>query len=363
MSDYYLSEIYLSSLQEAILCKENIRLAFEKTRVGKSKFRNAASKFNEDSVVNLEKLIEELLCGDYTPQTYTKFTLFDPKERIVHAPRYRDKIVQHALNNVLAPEFAKLYIPDSYACVIGKGNSRAVKQLQNYLQRGFTEFGPNFYLVKADIQKFFYTIDRTILKQILGQFIPCTWTYALLCRIIDSSPGKLGLPLGNLTSQLFANVYLNQLDQYVKRTLRVKYYVRYADDLFCILPSKTIAKEVLIAVTEFVSSRLNLTIHPLKSTVLKPVNGLDALGFKLFPSEIRLKQASKERIRQRLKRLETAIIADFAVRQVEQSLNGWVEHAKLSTNWAFIESLVEKYPYVSLDSRTRFCLSERFRHA
>ena len=354
---YFLSELYVSSIQKDILNPENMRLAFDKTRIGKSKFKNAASKFNEDSVTNLELLVSELIDGEYTPLPYTKFTLFDPKERIVHAPRYKDKIVQHAINNVLAPIFAKLFIPDSYACVVGKGNSRAVKQLQHYLKLGSSEYGTGYYLVKADIQKFFYTIDRSILETILGQFIYCPWTYALLCRIIDSSPGELGLPLGNLTSQLFANLYLNQLDQYVKRTLQVKYYIRYADDIFCVLPTKLRATEVLNGISNFVSTKLNLKLHPLKSSVLKPVNGLDALGFKIFPNEIRLKHASKERIRQRLKHIECPVTIDDAVRQIEQSLNGWVNHAKISTNWAFIESLVEKYEYISLDSKTRFHLS------
>jgi len=344
-----------SELQQQILSRYNLHVAYKKTRTGQSKFKNAAVLYNENMVANNKELIKELYSGQYIPDKYIEFKVFDPKERVIHAPRYRDKIVQHLLNNVLSPYFNARFIPDSYACIVNRGNQKAVLQLQHYMYCAETNYGSEYYVIKADIKKFFYTIDRMILKLILGKHIQCTWTYALICTIIDSSPGDLGLPLGNLTSQLFANVYLNQLDQYIKRTLRIRYYVRYADDLFCFVENKDIAARHLKSIDNFVSTTLNLKLHEKKSTILKPTNGLDGLGFKIFSHEIRLKYKTRSKINDRLRNIKIETNLN-TIKEITLSINGWLNHAKLSSNWCYFEYLVERYPYITLDSDFLFQL-------
>jgi RNA-directed DNA polymerase len=356
-----LYQTYSSEMQASILHPLNLRYAYARTRLGAGKFRNAASKYNENSVANNQQLIEELYSGLYIPEKYIEFTIFDPKERIVHAPRYRDKIVQHLINNILAPIFAKRFIPDSYACIVGKGNRRAVLQLQNYMRCAESQYGSEYYVIKADIKKFFYTIDRLKLKLILGKHIECNWTYALLCTVIDSSPGEIGLPLGNLTSQLFANVYLNQLDQFIKRTLQIKYYVRYADDLFCFVPTKSIATEHLAVISNFVTNHLNLALNPKKSGVIRPTNGLDGLGFKIFSDEIRLKYQTRANIHKRFKDTLGSKPSEKTQKELELSLNGWLNHAKLCSNWHYFEHLIDQLSQleepqfrINLNSKTLF---------
>lgn len=339
----------MSTLFEQITTKENFQLAYEKTQRGQYKYRIGAIKYSENITHNLRALRSQVVAGTYEPKGYHKFKVYEPKERIVHAPCYRDKIVQHAINNILLPWYSQRFIGDSYACIPGKGNFRAVLQLQKYIRTNEYLFADNSFITKADVSKFFYSINREILKNIITREIPCYKTVRLLCCVIDSSPEDKGLPLGNLTSQLLANVYMNQLDQYMKRVVRAKYYVRYADDIFVICSSSSQASRRLLQISDFLYSQLDLDLHPKKSFVLSSHRGLDALGYKIYGDHILLKRDFKLRLERKIRSIPKLVRKGESIKKIEQSLNSSLNHANIANSHNFIQKLLKKYIWLDMD--------------
>lgn len=353
-----LNPFHMQNLKDHILNYDNVMDAYRKSRLGDGKYKASSARFHRDAIVNIDQLVTELDLGLYSPGAYDSFTVYEPKERIIHAPRYRDKIVQHMVNNVLAPLFKQIYIADSYACIEGKGNLKAVRQLQNFYRRADQAFGGQVYLIKADVKKFFYTINREILKTILTKYIYCPWTLSLLFRIIDSSPGDIGLPLGNLTSQMFANILMNELDQKAKRELGVPFYLRYADDIFGFTNSSYHAHSLLSKIKLSTVMDIGLTMHPGKSSIRKlGINGLDGLGFKIHLNRIDLSSQCKRKIKYRLNRINLEGMSTMMVRDIQQSVNGWLTHSRVGNGEHFVEYLLAKYPYLNMGSNNLFELT------
>lgn len=280
---------------DKIVAWDNVVDAHRRSLLGKGKFKAGAPKFNQNETVNLRALQKDMAEGTYRPGKYIEFLVKDPKERLIHAPLYRDKIAQHMVNNVLREFYEPKFIFDSYACIRGKGNARALQRIHQFIKQAKWLYGEGAYLCKIDIQKFFYRIDHDVLKGIIATDVPCRHTTALLNAIIDSSPSPVGLPLGNMSSQLLANVTLNKADHYAKRALKCHFYVRYADDIFLILQSKEEAASVMEAMTVFLRDHLRLTAHPRKTYVCPAFRGFNALGFRVYPTHILLSRHNKNR--------------------------------------------------------------------
>lgn len=272
---------------DKIVSWDNLKDAYKRTRKAKGKHKIAAIKFEQNEVANLKALQQALINDTYQCKPYTDFEVFEPKRRLIYAPQYEDKIVQHAINNVLRDFYEPRFIYDSYACIRGKGTHRAIKAIQKHARICKRNHGNTTYFAKTDISKFFYTIDRDILKQILKKKVKCIKTLSLLNKIIDSSPNT-GLPLGNLTSQLLANVYMNEIDHYIKRNLKVKHYVRYADDLFMVFKDKQEANKMLTLIREGLRTILKLDTSDRKSFIRPIHNGLVGLGMKIYATHILL---------------------------------------------------------------------------
>ena len=311
-----------NELFKRIVSWDNILDAYKKTQKGKSKYKYDAMKFKEDEISNLLNLKYSLIYGTYTHSGYTKFAVYEPKLRMIYAPKYIDKIVQHMINNVLRDIYEPTFIYDSYACIRGKGNQAAVKRIQQYQRMAYRIYD-NPYLLKIDISKFFYTIDRGILKNILIRKIKDKHILSLLYSIIDSFTEPLGLPLGNLTSQLFANIYLNEIDQRIKHFYRVKFYVRYADDMFLILEDKDIANRLKLSIATDITSILHLLVNP-KKVYIKPSNIIDGLGFKIGKDNIRLLNKNKISLRKLIKY------------ENPNRLNSWYGYAHISSCYGLI---------------------------
>ena len=266
---------------------DNLKDAYKKTRKSNGKYKINAIKFEKNEIANLRALQQSLIDGTYKCSPYTNFEVYEPKRRIIYAPNYTDKIVQHAINNVLRDSYEPKFIHDSYACIRHKGTHRAIKAIQRHARICKRNHGNNCYFAKTDISKFFYSLDRDILKTIIRKKLKCRSTLALIDTIIDSSPST-GLPLGNLTSQLLANVYMNEIDQYIKRHLKIKHYVRYADDLFFVFPSKDVAKRQLLHVRNALMDRLKLHTSNRKSFIQPVRYGIVGLGMKILVTHIAL---------------------------------------------------------------------------
>ena len=276
-------------------------LAYNQTQKGSPKHKRPAVRFRMDEAANLKEISEAVKHQSWKPKGYYKFEIHDPKHRIIFAPAYEDKIVHHLLYQVLREFYEPKFIYDSFSCIRNKGNQRAVARLQQHYKNASKSY-EEVHLVKIDIKKFFHTIPREILKQVYAQDIKCVRTLNLLYTIIDSSPGEIGLPLGCVTSQLSANVIMNVFDQFAKRVLKVKYYLRYADDIFMLLPTKQESDFVLRESKKFIQENLGMDFAEgkcfttrLKSTQSKP-KALVGLGYKIYPDFILMKSFNKRRV-------------------------------------------------------------------
>lgn len=324
---------------DQIISPENFEAAYQKTQKGRAKFKADAIIFASNEAHNLEKLRREAVRGEYIPQGYIEFRVFEPKERVIYAPKYRDKITQHAIHNVLRDFYEPKFIYDSYACIRDKGNHRAVRRVQKFMRAASINYSDP-WIVKADVQKFFYSIDRDVVKAIVRRKIKCTRTLTMLFQIMDSSPTEMGLPLGNLTSQLLANVLMNELDHYIKRRLGVKYYVRYADDLMLVVDGKAQAGDVLGCIRAFGRDVIRLKFPDRKSFIrpLRRHQGLESLGYRITPTRIGLTSSARSRIIKRLGAFDRLLSTSrISPSEVTQSLTSWYSYASVADCQRFIE--------------------------
>lgn len=245
----------------------------------------------------LFRLKWQLENGAWRHGPYRTFTVYDPKERLVSAAPFTDRIVHHAIHRVIEPIFDRAFIYDSYACRGGKGTHQAVLRLQHFLRSAAGRFG-QFYVLRVDIAKFFATIDHGILLALIAKKVYDRQTIGLLEEIIRSyAPG---VPIGNLTSQLFANVYLNELDQFVKHGLRQRYYLRYMDDFLIIHPSKEHLHQARQEIEDFARSELALQLHPVKTNAHKFAGRERFVGYDAEPHVRRLSKPTVQRFMRRL---------------------------------------------------------------
>lgn len=341
---------------ETIIAPENFAQAYFQTRVGSPKHRAGAIRFAANETHNLEQLRQELACGEYWPKEYFKFSVYEPKARVIYAPRYRDKIVQHAVNNVLRDFYEPKFIHDSYACIRDKGNQKAVLRIQQHMRGGSINY-EDPWIVKADVQKFFYSIDRNIVKQVVRRKVTCPRTLETLDRIIDSSPGDIGLPLGNLTSQLLANVLMNEIDHYIKRTLGVKRYVRYADDLIVVVDGKAQAGDVLGCIEAFGRDVLRLTFPPRKCFIRPMKGGVETLGYKISPARLSLTSKTKAGFIARLKRTDALLGRDLmTLSEALQSLTSWYSYAGMAACQRFVREACQRTEKIRFTNNERFII-------
>lgn len=304
-----------------------------------------------DEIYNLLLLKAEIKNGTYRFSGYINFTVPLPKERIINAPHYRDKVIQLAINNVLKQIYQPKFIYDTYACLDDKGTHRCVKRIQHFMRKAKWEYGDSATIVKIDVEKFFYSIVREILKELIAQTIKDKETLDLIYLIIDSADeiDILGMPLGNTISQLCANIYLNIVDQYAKRNLGLKYYVRYMDDIIIIVENKERAKEVLELIRKQVETKLGLKLNDNKSKTFPIAQGVNAMGFKIYTTHMLLRNDSKKRIKQKLRKLKDLLIEEkITIEKAEQILNSWYGHAKQANSYAFVQSLLQRFDYIEV---------------
>ena len=327
-------------LFEQVVDLANVIEAYRKARRGK-RCRDYVYAFDENREENLVALRDALADATYRPGGYHNFYIHEPKRRLVSAAPFVDRIVHHALVNVIEPIFDRGFITDSYACRRGKGTHRAVARCREYVKR-------YRYYLKADVVRYFPSIDHEILTASLRKRIGDPELMDLIGHILASGKDVLsrerplsyfpgddlfsvlrpaGLPIGNLTSQFFANVYLNPLDHFVKEELGAKGYVRYADDFVLFTHDKALLWEWHRAISEKLAG-LRLRLHPDKTVINKCSCGVKFLGFKLYPDGARLLRDSVKRFRRRLKRLSKQFaIGQVDAARVRQTVQAWVAHA------------------------------------
>lgn len=279
-------KIKLSHSSENIVFLENLCLAWKEFIVGKKKKADVI-EFSRNLMDHIVELHEQLVNGTYCHGGYKSFYINDPKRRHIHKASVRDRLLHHAVYRILYPFFDKTFISDSFSCRDDKGMHRAINRFKSLAMRASNNRHRTCWVLKCDIRKFFASIDHKILLSILSEYIPDQKIVWLLKNIVDSYhtesvPGT-GLPLGNLTSQLFANVYMNRFDQWVKHTLKAKYYARYADDSIFISHDKRWLQAIIPKIELFLRAHLKLSLHPDKIFLKTVASGIDFLGWVHFP--------------------------------------------------------------------------------
>lgn len=289
------------NLYKKIYDFENLHKAYKKARKN-TKLKKEVLAFSMNLEENLIHLQNELIWHTYKTSRYQKFCVYEPKKRVIMALPFRDKVVHHALCNIIDPIWEARFIYDSWACRPGKGTHKGIDRLEGWLRRCQQNWG-RVYCLKADIAKYFLSINHEILKKLLRKKIACPETLSLCYEIIDSTGTKYGIPIGSLTSQLFANIFLHELDEYIKNVLKVKFYIRYMDD-FIFLSSKKHLHQLQTFVELFLKEELNLRLN--NKTQVFPVEsrGVDFLGFRIWPTHRLLRKTTKRRIQRRIKKLQ-----------------------------------------------------------
>lgn len=336
----------------------NLLRASHKTLLQGRRFRGEGAWFKFNLEKNLTRLHEQLLNKTYKHGKYTEFKIFDPKERLVLAAPIKDRVVHHAVNDILEPIIDRKFIYDTYACRKNKGTHKAIRRTQCFLNACN-------YSLHLDVRKYFPSIDLRILKKLLYRYLDdqeCLW---LLNVIIDSSkplydqnnstdqldlfsnakqdaPVNKGLPIGNLTSQFFANLYLNELDQFVKHKLKIRYYLRYMDDMVIFSSDKSVLKTVEHHIRGFCEKKLKLEIKPTEGPVFYK-RGVSFLGFRIFRAHLRLKSQNIKRFYKRFDtNLNHCFTANKSWEYLQESVDSWMRFAAYGDTYHLRNRITEK---------------------
>ncbi|MFH1630789.1 MAG: reverse transcriptase/maturase family protein [Candidatus Aenigmatarchaeota archaeon] len=333
-----------SNLYPRICSIENLHVAFRKARKGKNN-RSYVKKFEADLANNLRNLQTDLMRLTYSPAPPKVFAIRDPKSRIISAPNFRDRIVHHAIHNIIQSIFEKAFIYDSFANQIDKGTHKAIERFDKFKRKvsgngklirnsRYTNQAKG-YVLKADIRHYFDTVDHETLMKIINRKIKDKFVVWLIRTVLNNhNTGGRGMPLGNLTSQFFANVYLNELDYFVKHGLRTKYYIRYVDDFVILHISRRVLKYYQNQIDEFLRSRLRIELHPDKTKIFPIYHGTSFLGFRVYYYHKLLKKSNVRHFRIRLDWLiQLYRSGDISDQTLNDSVAGWMEYARYGNTW------------------------------
>lgn len=287
-------KIQLSHKFEDIISLDNLLNAWNEFIIGK-KSKKDVLEFSVNLMDNIILLHNVLGNGSYEHSGYESFFITDPKPRHIHKASVRDRLLHHAIYRILYPFFEKTFVADSFSSRLDKGTHKAVKRFRTFAGKISKNNTKTCWILKGDIKKFFASVDHDVLKKILNSYIPDQKIMILLKEVINSFGEGVGIPLGNLTSQLFANVYLNVFDQFVKHQLKARYYVRYADDFVVLSDSRVWLESIIPKMEKFLAEKLRLRPHPDKIYIKTVSSGVDFLGTINFPRHKIIRTKTKRR--------------------------------------------------------------------
>lgn len=325
------------NLFEQTISTENLFFAWKEFRRGKANKKDVM-QFEYRLEQNIFQLFKDLKSRKYKHGPYKGFYITDPKQRHIHKATVRDRVIHHAIYNRLYPIFNPTFIATSFSCRVGKGTHKGVLWLDKVVRKVSRNYTQPCHVLKCDIRKFFDSVDHNVLISILSKRIKDKNMMWLLVTVINSFYfgysslfDKTGIPIGNLTSQLFANIYMNELDQFVKHKLKVSYYARYTDDFVIVSQSKEELRSILGPVREFLFSTLKLKLHPNKVSIRKLHNGVDFLGYIVLPHYKLMRTKTKRRINkgmlQKVKEYKRGKVDQDSVEKSLHSYLGALSHA------------------------------------
>ncbi len=285
-----------------IISVENLLAAWQEFVRGK-RGKLDVQAFSLHLMDTILQLHADLANRTYRHGGYQAFSICDPKPRSIHKASVRDRLLHHAIHRVLYPYFDRRFIADSYSCRIGKGTHRALDRFRAFFYTVSQNNTRTCWVLKGDVKKFFASIDQAILIKVLGRRLQDPDVIWLLGQVVGSfysTRAGVGLPLGNLTSQLLVNVYLNELDQFIKHRLKVRHYIRYADDFVILAHDRAWLESLIPTIQSFLWTKLRLTLHPDKVLIKTFASGVDFLGWVHFPDHRVLRMTTKRRMIKRL---------------------------------------------------------------
>ena len=257
--------------------------------------------FEMDLETNLMNLCRSIKNKTYHRGEYNEFIVHEPKVRVIQSLPYVDRIVhQWYVEEFIIPYIANKFIKDTYACIKGRGTHKAVDNLEYYMRIMKRKY-KHYYILKCDVKKYFYTIDKDILFSILTRHISDKKLLEFTKLLVYDNSSSKGIPIGNYTSQYFANIYLNELDHYVKEVLRIKYYIRYMDDFILLVPTKAEAKKYKKLITVFLSEKLDLELNK-KSKYYPNELGVDFCGYRVYETHRLIRKRSKTKVKKLIKK-------------------------------------------------------------
>ncbi len=328
--------IQFNHTYDDIISIENLLEAWKEFICGK-RSRKDVQEFERNLMNNLLSLHDDLSDRSYTHSEYEAFRIADPKPRNIHKAKVRDRLLHHAIHRKLYPFFDKRFIADSFSCRNRKGTHRALNRFHDFSYRISQNHTKQAYVLKCDIRKFFASIDQRILLNIFAKYITNKDILNLISKIVmsfHSTEKGLGLPLGNLTSQLFVNIYMNEFDQFMKHKVKAKYYIRYADDFVIFSNDRKRLEEVISLMTDFLSKKLSLRLHPDKVSINTVYSGIDYLGWIHFSDHLIVRTKTKQRMLRNIELKEGRV-------ETVQSYLGLIGHGNSQKLKKHIETLVQ----------------------
>ena len=300
-----------------------------------------------DLETNLINLLNELKSNTYTPGKYSEFIIYEPKRRIIKSLPLKDRIVhQWYIEEFIKPYIIKRFIPDTYACIEGRGVHKALEKLEYYM-RIMNRNNSNYYILKCDIKNYFYSINKNILYNIMTKYITDKKLLNLTKIIIYSNDNnKLGIPIGNYTSQYYANIYLHELDRYVKEELKIKYYIRYMDDFVILLDSREIAKDVINKIKIFLHNKLELELNK-KSNYFPNRLGIDFCGYRIFNTHRLVRKRSKVKMVRKINKWNKLYDnhQNLDLIKINRSINSWLSQIKHANSYKLKNKVLNRIKF------------------
>jgi RNA-directed DNA polymerase len=321
---------------------ENLYVAYASAARSR-RYKNSVLGYRQHLEENIIDALNQLAWKQWHPSRFKEFYIHDPKRRLISAPPFHDRVVHHALVRVIAPLFECKFIADSFACRADKGTHAAKERVESFAAVAHTKWG-KYYVLKGDIHAYFHSINRRALLRLIERTISDKDVLWLVRQIVNCDGDEHGIPIGALTSQLFANVYLDALDHYVKDDLGVKLYARYMDDFVVVHRDKNYLKKLLADINTFITTRLHLTLNP-KTEIFKSGVGechaIDFCGYRIWPDHTKPRKRTVKCARKRLKKL-SVLYREGAIRlsRVSASIASFAGYMKHCSGAATTKSVL-----------------------